>query len=92
MIKLKGAKMSNVLKEDFVQYMTKKYGAKGRRSIRFADRVDEVDILLGVKDATDFDEEDKKFLSQEQLDEIERLGNKLKGMREDMERDMRKYI
>jgi len=45
-----------------------------------------------VKDATDFDEEDKKFLSQEQLDEIERLDNKLKDMREDMERDMRKYI
>jgi hypothetical protein len=84
--------MSKVLKENFVQYMTEKYGAKGRRSIRFADRLDEVDILLGGKDATDFDEEDKKFLSQEQLDELERLGNKLKDMKANMERDMRKYI
>jgi hypothetical protein len=84
--------MNNVLTEDFVKYMTEKYGAKGRRSIRFADRIDRLDILLGVKDATDFDEEDKKFLSQEQLDELERLSNRLKDMRTDAERDMKEYV
>ena len=79
-MKLKEAKMNKVLIEDFTQYMTKKYGAKGRRSIRFADRIDVLDILLGVKSATDFDEDDKKFLSQEQLDELERLSNRLKNI------------
>ena len=76
--------MNNVLTEDFTQYITEKYGAKGRRSIRFADRIDRLDILLGVKDATDFNEEDKKFLSQEQLDELERLGNRLRNMNTDV--------
>lgn len=84
--------MNNVLTEDFTQYMTEKYGAKGRRSIRFAGRIDRLDILLGVKDATDFDDEDKKFLSQEQLDELERLGNRIRDMKADVERDMKEYI
>ena len=84
--------MNKVLTEDFVQYMTKKYGAKGRRSIRFADRMDELDILLGVKDSTDFDEDDKKFLSNVQLDELEKLSNRLLESKTDMERDMKGYI
>lgn len=84
--------MNKVLTEDFAQYMTEKYGAKGRRSIRFADRIDRLDILLGVKNATDFNEDDKKFLSQEQLDELERLSNRLRDVMADMERDTKKYI
>lgn len=87
-----GVKMHKVLTEDFVQYMTKKYGAKGRRSIRFADRIDELDILLGVKDSTDFDLDDKRFLNREQLDELERLGNRLKDSKADVERDMKLHI
>jgi hypothetical protein len=84
--------MNKVLTEDFVQYMTKKYGAKGRRSIRFADRINELDILLGVKDSTDFDEDDKKFLSREQLDELEKLSNRLLDTKTAIERDMKGYI
>jgi hypothetical protein len=84
--------MNKVLTDDFVQYMTEKYGAKGRRAIRFADRIDVLDILLGVKNSTDFDEDDKKFLSQEQLDELERLGNRLKDSNVCMERDKKKNI
>lgn len=84
--------MNKELKEDFMLYVTKKYGAKGRRSIRFAGRIDELDILLGMKDATDFDEEDKKFLSQAQLDDLEGLSNKLKDMKASMERDIKEYI
>jgi len=80
------------LKDDFREYMSKKYGAKGRRSIRFCDRLDELDILLGVKGAPDFDEKDKKFLNQGQLEELEKLSNRLKSMRKDIEIDMRKYI
>ena len=84
--------MNNVLTTDFTQYMTEKYGAKGRRSIRFADRIDRLDILLGVKDATDFNDEDKKFLSQYQLDELEKLSSRLRDMKTDMERDTKKYM
>jgi hypothetical protein len=84
--------MNKVLTEEFVQYMTRKYGAKGRRSIRFADRINELDILLGVKNSIDLDDEDKKFLSQEQLGELERLGNRLRDTNLDIERDMKKYI
>ncbi len=84
--------MNKVLAEDFVQYMTKKYGAKGRRSIRFADRIDELDILLGVKESTDFDEDDKKFLSHVQLNELEKLSNRLLDTKTDMERDMKGHI
>jgi hypothetical protein len=65
--------MSKELKEGFVQYMNEKYGAKGRRSIKFAGRLNELDILLGVKDASEFDEDDKKFLNKEQLEELEKL-------------------
>lgn len=84
--------MNKLLTDDFIHYMTKKYGAKGRRSIRFADRIDVLDILLGVKDATDFDEEDKKFLSQAQLDELEKLSNRLLDTKADMERDMKGHV
>jgi len=84
--------VSKELKDDFREYISERYGAKGRRSIRFCDRLDELDILLGVKDAPDFDEKDKKFLNQEQLEELEKLSNRLKGMRKDMEIDIRKDI
>lgn len=84
--------MNKELKDDFREYMTRKYGAKGRRSIRFTGRLDELDILLGVKDAPEFDEDDKKFLNQEQLEELEKLSNKTKSIREDVEIDMRKYV
>lgn len=84
--------MSKVLTDDFVLYMTEKYGAKGRRSIRFAGRIDKLDVLLGVKSSTDLDDDDKKFLSHEQLDELERLSNRLKDTTADMERDNKKYI
>lgn len=72
--------MNKELKDDFREYMMEKYGAKGRRSIRFTSRLDELDILLGVKNAPDFDEDDKKFLNKEQLEELEKLSNKLRGM------------
>jgi hypothetical protein len=84
--------MDKVLTDDFVQYITKKYGPKGRRSIRFADRIDELDILLGVKNSIDFDEDDKKFLNQAQLNELEKLSNRLMNTRPDMERDMKGYM
>ncbi len=69
--------MSKQLHKDFEQYMSDKYGAKGRRSIRFSGRLDELDILLGVKDAQDFDDDDKKFLNDAQLEELEKLSNKV---------------
>jgi hypothetical protein len=84
--------MNKVLTEDFMQYITKKYGAKGRRSIRFADRIDELDILLGVKDSIDFDEDDKKFLSQTQLDELEKLSNRLLDTKTEIERSIKGHI
>lgn len=80
--------MNKILKENFAQYMSVKYGAKGRRSIRFCDRFDELDILLGVKDAQDFDEDDKKFLNKGQLEELEKLGKRSK----DANRDTENYI
>ena len=88
--------MSKSLNDKFREYMSSRYGAKGRRSIMYAGRIDELDILLGVKDATDFDDEDKKFLSQGQLDELEKLSNNLIKARKDMEEDIeamnRKYV
>lgn len=80
--------VSKELNDDFREYVSEKYGAKGRRSIRFCSRLDELDILLGVKDAPDFDENDKKFLNQEQLEELENLSNRIKSMREDVEIDI----
>lgn len=60
-------------KKDFNRYIIEKYGAKGRRAIRFSSRLNELDILLGVKSASKLDEEDKKYLSKEQLEELEKL-------------------
>lgn len=70
--------MNKELKEDFRQYVAEKYGAKGKRSIRFSSRLDELDILLGIKDAPDFNDDDKKFLNKEQLEELEKLRLKYK--------------
>lgn len=60
-------------RDNFNQYMSGKYGAKGRRSIRFASRLDELDILLGVKDISEIDEEDIEYLSEKQLEELEKM-------------------
>ncbi len=70
--------MSRILSDNFRQYVSTRYGAKGRRSIRFSSRQDELEILLGVRDAPDFDDEDKQFLSSGQLEELEKLSNKAK--------------
>lgn len=59
--------------EEFCEYISKKYGAKGRRAIRFSSRIDEFDILLGLKIASKFDEEDKSYLSDKQLEELEKF-------------------
>lgn len=66
-----GKKPKNL--EEFYQYITRKYGAKGRRAIRFSSRSDELDTLLGVKYASKFDEEDMSYLDDEQLRELEKL-------------------
>lgn len=62
----------NIIKE-FYDYVSKKYGAKGRRAIRFSSRYDEFDILLGLKNASKFDEEDRSYLSEKQLEELEKF-------------------
>lgn len=64
---------NNRLKEKFIRYVSEKYGAKGRRSIRFSGRSVELDILLGIKDAQDIDDEDKKYLDSGQLEELRKL-------------------
>ena len=62
--------------DDFSKFISDRYGAKGRRSIMFAPRLGELDILLGIKDVSQIDEEDKKYLDDEQLKELERLKEK----------------
>jgi len=57
----------------FNEYILKKYKEKGRRAIRFSQGVDELDILLGIKKALKFDDEDKKYLIESQLKELEKL-------------------
>lgn len=80
--------MSKTLKDDFIQYMSDRYGAKGRRSIRYCSRTDELDILLGIKDAPDFDDKDKKFLNSAQMEELKKLSNNAIRARKDMEKDV----
>ncbi len=59
--------------KEFYEYISKKYGAKGRRAIRFSARIDRFEILLGLKNASKFDEEDKSHLSGKQLEELEKF-------------------
>ena len=77
--------MSRTLTDDFREYMSDRYGAKGRRSIRYSGRIDELDILLGVRDAQDFDDKDKKFLNKGQLEELEKLSKKFSQLRKDQD-------
>ncbi len=78
--------MGKMLSDEFKEYMSRRYGAKGRRSIRFCCRPSELDILLGVRDAPDFDDEDKKYLNNEQLDELGKLSRKSKDAKVYMEK------
>ena len=57
----------------FNQYILKKYKEKGARAIKFSQGLDELDILLGIKRSSKFDDEDKKYLPEGQLKELSRL-------------------
>lgn len=57
----------------FNEYILKKYKEKGKRAIRFSEGLDELDILLGIKKALKFDDEDKKYLIESQLKELEKI-------------------
>lgn len=57
----------------FNEYILKKYKVKGKRAIRFSEGLDELDILLGIKKALKFDDEDKKYLTESQLKELEKI-------------------
>ena len=57
----------------FNEYILKRYREKGARAIRFSEGSDELDILLGIKKTSKFDEEDKKHLTEGQLKELVKL-------------------
>ncbi len=77
--------MNKGITEDFMRYMSERYGAKGRRSIRFSGRSNELDILLGMKNAQDMDDEDKKYLDNDQLEELGKLIDRSRYKKEDIE-------
>lgn len=57
----------------FNEYILKRYREKGARAIKFSQGVDELDILLGIKKSSKFDDEDKKYLTEGQLKELVNL-------------------
>ncbi len=57
----------------FNEYLAKKYKMKGIRALKFSEGLDELDMLLGIKRSIDFDDQDKKYLDEEQLKELEKL-------------------
>ncbi len=57
----------------FNQYILKRYREKGARAIKFSQGLDELDILLGIKKSSKFDDEDKKHLTEGQLKELVKL-------------------
>lgn len=59
--------------KNFNEYILKRYKEKGRRAIRFSEGLDELDILLGIKKSSRFDDEDKKYLTEGQLKELDKL-------------------
>ena len=61
----------------FNQYISKKYGRWGR--INLHDGLSEFDILLMIHNRGDLDEEDKQFLTENELEKIQRLNEDLKG-------------
>ncbi len=75
--------MRRMLKKDIVEerkkikgfneYILKKYKEKGIRAVRYSEGIDELDILLGIKKSSKFDDEDKKYLTEEQIKELVRL-------------------
>jgi hypothetical protein len=54
----------------FNQYILKRYREKGIIAIKSSQGLDELDILLGIKTSSKFDDEDKKYLSEGQLKEL----------------------
>lgn len=58
---------------DFDAYILKRYREKGARAIKFSKGLDELDILLGIKKSSKFDDEDKKHLTEGQLKELLKL-------------------
>lgn len=57
----------------FNEYILKRYKEKGKRAIHSSEGLDELDTLLAIKKASKFDDEDKKYLFEGQLKELERL-------------------
>lgn len=57
----------------FNEYILKKYREKGSKALRFSEGLDELDILLGIKKSSRFDDEDKKHLTEGQLRELVKL-------------------
>ena len=57
----------------FNEYILKRYREQGSRALRFSEGLDELDILLGIKKSSKFDDEDKKHLTEGQLKELVRL-------------------
>jgi len=61
----------------FNEYILKKYGNKGKRDLDMYVGLDEFDILLGIKDLEELDEDDKKFLNGLQLQRVENGNRRL---------------
>ena len=57
----------------FNEYILKRYREIGARAIKFSQGLDELDILLGIKRSSKFDDEDKKHLTEGQLKELTKL-------------------
>lgn len=57
----------------FNEYILKRYREKGARALKFSEGLDELDILLGIKKSSKFDEEDKKHLTEGQIKELVKL-------------------
>jgi hypothetical protein len=54
----------------FNQYILKRYREKGARILKLSQGLDELDILLGIKESSKFDNEDKKYLTEGQLKDL----------------------
>jgi hypothetical protein len=57
----------------FNDYILSRYKEKGKMAIESSQGLDELDTLLAIKKASKFDDEDKKYLYENQLKELERL-------------------
>ncbi len=57
----------------FIEYVLKRYKERGKRAVYSSQGLDELDTLLAIKKASKFDDEDKKYLFEEQKKELERL-------------------